>query len=66
MTEKVSKMIDYEGIAKFYLKICSTISKTARNAMENEGTKEAAEKDYDDMYWRCTNIGMSLILNIMG
>lgn len=51
MTEKVNKLIDYENIANFYLKICSTISKTIRNAMENEETKEAAEKDYDDMYW---------------
>ncbi|WP_405285931.1 hypothetical protein [Methanobrevibacter sp.] len=44
-------MIDYENIAKFYLKICSTISKTIYESKKNEETQEDAKKDFDSMYW---------------
>ena len=44
------QMIDYETIADFYLKICSTISKTIYEARKDEATKEAADTDFDNMY----------------
>lgn len=47
----MTEIIDYKSIAEFYLKICSTISKTIYEAEKNEETKDDAKKDFDSMYW---------------